>query len=167
MMMKPICALESLPETSRFTWRKTPPRGSSRTKLRNAPSLAMKRDCSHKVSPGAGATPPTITSPTWPPAWQVTTLMILEDRRVSTARPIEETTDKQSINSAAAVASFRPSLVHRIGRAPSASHQRVGCQRTSVQRICRESLYPGRVPNCIRTGDTETSRSRLESRRRT
>ena len=42
MMMKPICALGSLAGTSRFTWRKTPPRGSLRTKLRKAPSLAMK-----------------------------------------------------------------------------------------------------------------------------
>jgi hypothetical protein len=41
MMMKPICALESSAETRKFTWRKTPPRGSLRTKLRNAPSLAM------------------------------------------------------------------------------------------------------------------------------
>jgi hypothetical protein len=84
MMMKPICALGSLAGTSRFTWRKTPPRGSLRTKLRKAPSLAMKRDCSHKVSPGGGATPPTITSPTSPSAWQVTTWMILEDRMIST-----------------------------------------------------------------------------------
>ena len=79
MMMKPICARGSFGGTSRLTWRKTPPRGSLSTKLRNAPSLAMKRDCSHKVSPGGGATPPTITSPTSPSAWQETTWMILED----------------------------------------------------------------------------------------
>ena len=35
MMMKPICALGSLAGTSRLTWRKTPPRGSLRTKSRN------------------------------------------------------------------------------------------------------------------------------------
>src|SRR6185437_1382058 len=40
----------------------------------------MKRDCSHKVAPGGGATPPTMTSPTSPSAWQVTTWMILEAR---------------------------------------------------------------------------------------
>ena len=34
MMMKPICALGSLAGTSRLTCRKTPPRGSLRTKLR-------------------------------------------------------------------------------------------------------------------------------------
>jgi hypothetical protein len=111
---------------SRFTWRKTPPRGSSRTKLHNAPSLAMKRDCSHKVSPGAGATPPTITSPTSPPAWQVTTLMILEDRMVSTARRSR----KLLISSLSTLALQQrlsgDLLVHRIGRAPSASHQARG-----------------------------------------
>jgi hypothetical protein len=53
------------------------------TKLRNVSSLAMKRDCSHKVSPGGGATPPTITSPTSPSAWQATTWMILEVRIAS------------------------------------------------------------------------------------
>ena len=40
----------------------------------------MKRDCSHNVPPGGGATPPTITSPTSPSAWQETTWMILEAR---------------------------------------------------------------------------------------
>ena len=80
MMMKPICARECFGGTSRLTWRKTPPRGSLSTKLRKAPSLAMKRDCSHKVPPGGGATPPTITSPTSPSAWQETMWMILEVR---------------------------------------------------------------------------------------
>ena len=117
MMMKPICALGSLAGTSRFTWRKTPPRGSLRTKLRKAPPLAMKRDCSHKVSPGGGATPPTITSPTSPSAWQVTTWMILEDRMISTARPIEEITHEQSISPGTAAASCRDLLVHRVGGA--------------------------------------------------
>jgi hypothetical protein len=36
MMMKRICALWSLAGTNRFTWRKTPPRGSLRTKLQGA-----------------------------------------------------------------------------------------------------------------------------------
>ena len=48
MMMKPICARGSLAGTIKLTWRKTPPRGSLSTKARNAPSLAMNRDCSHK-----------------------------------------------------------------------------------------------------------------------
>jgi hypothetical protein len=38
----------------------------------------MKRDCSQMVSPGGGATPPTITSPTSPAAWQLTTWMTFE-----------------------------------------------------------------------------------------
>src|SRR6201996_6301567 len=88
MMMKPICALGSLAGTSRLTCRKTPPRGSLRTKLRKEPSLAMKRDCSHRVSAGGGATPPTITSPTSPSAWQVTTWMILEARIVDGNRRV-------------------------------------------------------------------------------
>ena len=72
MMMKPICAFGFLGGTSRLTWRKTPPRGSFRTKLRRVWSLAMKRDCAQSVSPGGGATPPTMTSPTSPSAWQET-----------------------------------------------------------------------------------------------
>ena len=72
MMMKPIWARGFLGGTSKFTWRKTPPRGSLSTKFLSVPSLAMKRDCSHSVSPGGGATPPTITSPTSPSAWQET-----------------------------------------------------------------------------------------------
>ena len=63
MMMKPIVARGSFGGTSRLTWRKTPPRGSLRTKLRSVWSSAMKRRCSQSVSPGGGATPPTITSP--------------------------------------------------------------------------------------------------------
>src|SRR5690606_12840013 len=46
------------------------PRGSFSTKLRRLWSLAIQRDCSQMVSPGGGATPPTITSPTSPSAWQ-------------------------------------------------------------------------------------------------
>ena len=37
-------------------------------KLRKVSSFAMKRDCSHMLSPGGGNTPPTITSPTSPSA---------------------------------------------------------------------------------------------------
>ena len=40
----------------------------------------MKRDCSHSVSPGGGATPPTITSPTSPSAWAATMWMSFELR---------------------------------------------------------------------------------------
>ena len=80
MMMNPICARGSLAGTSRLTWRKTPPRGSLSTKARSAPSLAMNRDCSHNVSPGGAGTPPTITSPTSPSAWQETMWMSLEVR---------------------------------------------------------------------------------------
>ena len=70
MMMKPIWARGSLGGTSRFTCRKTPPLGSFSTKARRLPSEATKRDCSQTVLPGGGATPPTITSPTSPSAWQ-------------------------------------------------------------------------------------------------
>src|SRR5271165_7590647 len=35
----------------------------------------MNRDCCQSVSPGAAMTPPTITSPTSPSAWQDTTWM--------------------------------------------------------------------------------------------
>src|SRR6201996_5593176 len=82
MMMKPICARGSLGGTSRLTCRNTPPRGSLSTKSRKALSLATKRDCSQSVAPGGGATPPTITSPTSPSAWQETTWMILLERMV-------------------------------------------------------------------------------------
>jgi hypothetical protein len=73
MMIQPIRARGSLGGTSRLTWRNTPPRGSFNTKLRSRSSRAMYRDCSQIVSPGGGATPPTMTSPTSPSAWQLTT----------------------------------------------------------------------------------------------
>ena len=76
MMMKPIWARGSFGGTSRLTWRKTPPRGSFSTKLRSVWSAAIQRDCSQSVSPGGGGTPPTMTSPTSPSAWQLTTWMI-------------------------------------------------------------------------------------------
>ena len=82
MMMKPIWAAGFFGGTSRFTCRKTPPRGSFSTKARSLPSLAMKRDCSHTVAPGGGATPPTITSPTSPSAWQPITWMAFEVRNL-------------------------------------------------------------------------------------
>ena len=77
MMIQPMAAPGRFGGTRRLTWRNTPPRGSFSTKRRSASSRAMKRDCSHSVAPGGGATPPTITSPTSPPAWQLTTWMIL------------------------------------------------------------------------------------------
>ena len=77
MMMNPICASGCFGGTRRFTWRNTPPRGSFSTKRRSRPSPAMNRDCSHSVSPGGGATPPTMTSPTSPSAWALTTWMTL------------------------------------------------------------------------------------------
>ena len=80
MMMKPICASGCFGGTSKFTWRNTPPRGSFRTKLRSVWSLAMKRDCSQMVLPGGGATPPTMTSPTSPSAWQLMMWMDFELR---------------------------------------------------------------------------------------
>ena len=75
MITKPMRAAGFTAGTSRFTWRKTPPRGSLRTTSRSQPFVAMKRLCSQSVAPGGGATPPTITSPTSPSAWQLTTWM--------------------------------------------------------------------------------------------
>ena len=72
MMMKPIRARGSLGGTSRFTWRKTPPRGSFSRKFRRIWSLAIQFRCSQSVAPGGGATPPTMTSPTSPSAWAET-----------------------------------------------------------------------------------------------
>ena len=46
MMKKPICARGSLGGTSKFTCRKTPPRGSFSTKFRRVWSLAIQRLCS-------------------------------------------------------------------------------------------------------------------------
>ena len=80
MMMKPICARGLIGGTSKFTCRKTPPRGSLRTKLRRVSSDSIKARCAQSVSPGGGATPPTITSPTSPSAWQLTTWIVLELR---------------------------------------------------------------------------------------
>src|SRR5271170_280822 len=79
MMMKPIWARGSFGGTSRLKCRNTPPRGSLSRKFLKAPSFAMKRDCSHSVAPGGGATPPTTTSPTSPSAWQETTWMTLDE----------------------------------------------------------------------------------------
>jgi len=73
MMIQPICASGFFGGTSRLTWRNTPPRGSLSMKLRSVSSRAIKRDCSQMLSPGGAATPPTMTSPTSPAAWQLTT----------------------------------------------------------------------------------------------
>jgi len=43
MMIQPVTARGSFGGTSRFTWRKTPPRGSFSTKSRKAPSRAIQR----------------------------------------------------------------------------------------------------------------------------
>jgi hypothetical protein len=80
MMIQPICARGG---TSRFTCLNTPPRGSFNTKFRSVSSWATNRACSQMVSPGGGATPPTITSPTSPAAWQLTTWMTLVVRMLS------------------------------------------------------------------------------------
>src|SRR3984957_4225357 len=80
MMMKPIWARGFFGGTSRLKCRNTPPRGSLSRKFLKAPSFAMKRDCSHSVAPGGGATPPTTTSPTSPSAWQEMTWMVLLER---------------------------------------------------------------------------------------
>ena len=86
MMMKPIRAAGFTAGTSRFTCRKTPPRGSFSTTSRSHPSSAMKRLCAQRVAPAGGATPPTMTSPTSPSAWQLTTWMTWLARIVQGAR---------------------------------------------------------------------------------
>jgi hypothetical protein len=73
MMIQAAWARGSLGGTSRLTCLNTPPRGSFSMKLRSVSSSAIQRACAHKVSPGGGATPPTMTSPTSPAAWQLTT----------------------------------------------------------------------------------------------
>jgi hypothetical protein len=82
--------------------------------------------------------------------------MILQNLMVSTGRPSEEVSNKQSISSGAAAASHRRSF-GAPNRSCSEPPIARGCKRTSVRRICRESHRPGRVPKCIRRGDTETS----------
>ncbi len=80
MMIKPICAIGSLAGTSKLDVPKDAAARLVEDEIAQVAVLVMKRDCSHRVSPSGGATPPTITLPTSPSAWQVTTWMILEDR---------------------------------------------------------------------------------------
>ena len=68
IMIQPICAFGFLGGTSKLTCRNRPPRGSLSTKFLNSPSEWINLACSQIVSPGGGATPPTITSPTSPSA---------------------------------------------------------------------------------------------------
>ena len=68
IIIQPMCASECIGGTSKFTCLNTPPRGSLSIKFRKVLFLAIQVLCSHKVFPGGGATPPTITSPTSPSA---------------------------------------------------------------------------------------------------
>jgi hypothetical protein len=77
MMIHAACAAGFLGGTRRLTCRNTPPRGSFSTKFRNTWSCAIQVRWSQSVAPGGGATPPTITSPTSPSAWQDTTWITL------------------------------------------------------------------------------------------
>ena len=78
IIIQPICAFGLTAGTKRFTCLKTPPLGSLSTKLRRVLSFSIHVRCSQRVSPGGGATPPTITSPTSPSAWHETTWITFE-----------------------------------------------------------------------------------------
>ena len=78
IIIQPICASGLMAGTRRFTCLKTPPLGSLSIKLRKVLSFSIHVRCSQRVSPGGGATPPTITSPTSPSAWHETTWITFE-----------------------------------------------------------------------------------------
>ncbi len=103
MMIQPSVAEGCFGGTSRLTWRNTPPRGSLSTKRRSVSSSAMKRACSAIVAPGGGSTPPTMTSPTSPAAWQLTTWITLVLRMLPPYVPpqIVASVQPSSANSAA------------------------------------------------------------------
>jgi hypothetical protein len=74
MMMAPATQSGRFGGTMRLTWRATLPRGSQRRNRRIWSQLHSKaRIMSKTASPGGGRTPPTITSPISPSAWQPTT----------------------------------------------------------------------------------------------
>ncbi len=91
MMMKPASQSSRVGGTTRLAWHATLPRGSRRSTRRSqSPSRRSDSICSKTVAPGGGRTPPTITFPISPPAWQPTTVNVrparIWGRRYGTAR---------------------------------------------------------------------------------
>src|SRR5579884_4128781 len=77
MMITPASALGSTGGTRRLTCLHTLPRGShSKRRRMLSCSRSIVRICSNNVAPEGGRTPPMITSPTSPSAWQPTTEII-------------------------------------------------------------------------------------------
>ncbi len=71
--------------------RVTLPRGSRSSSLRmSSRSVARYRILSNMVRPGTSPTPPTITLPTSPSAWQPTTLNTLPKRTAAPYSPAPE-----------------------------------------------------------------------------
>ena len=70
IMIQLICAFGFLGGTNKFTCRNRSPRVSLSTKFLNLLSDWINLASSQIVPPSGGATPPTITSPTSPSAWQ-------------------------------------------------------------------------------------------------
>ena len=76
MMMKPASQSSRVAGTTRFTWQATLPRGSRSSAFRSpSPSSRRVCICSKTVAPSGGRTPPTMTLPISPPAWQPTTVI--------------------------------------------------------------------------------------------
>ena len=100
----------------------------------------MKRDCSHKVSPGGGATPPTITSPTSPSAWQETTWMIFEDRMGGLLVYLLEAQVMTSHGAAASASLGRRACDQRRGTDPPHSCRQMLLWRGGIRGVGRVSL---------------------------
>ena len=76
MMMEPASQSGRVGGTIRFAWQATLPRGSCSSSRRSAVVVARSACiCSKTVAPGGGSTPPTMTFPISPPAWQPTTVI--------------------------------------------------------------------------------------------
>ena len=80
MMMKPASHSGRVAGTIRFACTATLPRGSRSSSLRSESSARSVCICSNTVAPAGDKTPPTITLPTSPPAWQPTTVIERRDR---------------------------------------------------------------------------------------
>ena len=81
MMMTPASQPGCTGGTRRLTWRHTRPRGSHSSRRRMwSWARSMVRIFSNMVAPAGGSTPPMITSPTSPSAWQPMTDMTRLER---------------------------------------------------------------------------------------
>ena len=82
MMMKPASQSARVAGTTRLACTATLPRGSRRSSRRSESSARSASIWSKTVFPGGGKTPPTITLPISPPAWQPTTVIIRRLRTI-------------------------------------------------------------------------------------